>query len=62
MDSAPVPISQSSHDRLIVAHAVLGSLAALVTAPLTVVFIIVTFALGNAALKNSNEVGGGLPY
>ncbi|CAD6573479.1 MAG: hypothetical protein CYPHOPRED_005154 [Cyphobasidiales sp. Tagirdzhanova-0007] len=33
MDAAPTPIAQSHHDRYIVAHATLGSLAALVLAP-----------------------------
>lgn len=33
MDAAPTPISQSQHDRYIVAHATLGSLAALILAP-----------------------------
>lgn len=103
MDSAPVPIAQSKHDRYIVAHgksdihrewklrplthlrhaiAVLGSVATLITMPiallagrylrtwrywnglhavangLTVILIIVTFALGNAALKDPNQYFG----
>ncbi|CAD6594570.1 MAG: hypothetical protein ASARMPRED_000913 [Alectoria sarmentosa] len=74
MKAAPTPISQSKHDKYVIAHATLASIATLILAPaailtarylrawrywnivhlalnaLTAVFIIITFALGTAAL------------
>jgi len=82
MEKAPTPISQSKHDRYIVAHATTAGVAVLITMPaalligrylrtwrhwnlahaglnfLTVVLIIITFALGNAALKDPNQYTG----